>query len=486
MVLKTIVIMIIKIRREKNRMKRTGIWMALALALIAGPLFSADTTDDKTKELEQKVEALQKQIDTLQAATVSTELEEIRRQVAILADEVQKLRSGEEEETELDSAKRMSLGLGPSASKVYSKKQGVSLAGYGEMLYQNFAETRPSLTGAQPSGGGDQIDFLRAVLYAGYRFNDRFLFNSEMEFEHATSGEGSEALGEVSVEFAHIDFRINKDLILRGGLILMPMGFINEFHEPNVYLGARRPLTETTIIPSTWRENGFGIVGRSGIVDYRAYLVNGLNAAGFASDGWSEGRQDGSNAKIHPAFVARVDVTPAAGVLLGGSIYGGNSGFFGEESGASAGSQISENKSFLAVLGEVHGQYSTRGWDFRALYASGSVDNVAELNKDLGLQGEASIGESMAGGYVQAGYDLFARRNGTMSLIPYVRFEKTNTQKSVPAGFEKDPALDLTLWTLGLEFKPIPNIVIKADYQNADNPENSAIDQFNIAMGYSF
>lgn len=447
-------------------MKRMGLWVLLALALFAGPLIAADTTDEKINELQQKIEQLQKQIEALQTAAPSAEVEELKRQIAILAQEIEKLRSGDEE-TALDDAARAALGLGPSAARVYSKKQGVSIAGYGEMLYQNLSEDRI-----------DQIDFLRAVVYVGYRFNDRFLFNSEIEFEHATTGEGSEELGEASVEFANIDYRINDDLTLRGGLLLVPMGLINEFHEPNVYLGARRPLTETQIIPSTWSENGFGIAGHSGILDYRAYVIAGLNAAGFAADGIRESRQHGSNSAIFPAFVARGDVTPTSGFTAGGSIYAGQSAFIAEEAGATP--------EFTTFIGEVHALYRAGAWDVRGLYAWSSIDNVAELNKDLGLEEDESVAKSMAGGYVQAGYDLLTRRNGNVSLIPYLRYEKINTQKSVAAPYVANPELDVTVWTFGAEFKPIPNIVLKADYQNFDNQADSGADQFNINLGYSF
>lgn len=447
------------------------IWVLLAL-LAAAPLLAADTDSQETKiqELEQKIRQLQAQLDALKSAPQETEISELRRDLTVLAEEVQKLRSGEEEEVAMDDAARTSLGLGPSASKVYSKKQGVSIAGYGEMLYENFEQDE-----------SDRIDFLRAVLYAGYRFNDRFLFNSEIEFEHASTGEGSEELGEASVEFAHIDYRMNDDLTLRGGLVLVPMGLINEFHEPNVYLGARRPVTETTIIPSTWSENGFGIAGRSGTFDYRAYLIAGLNAAGIsAEEGFHEARQHGSNSRIHPAFVGRLDVTPRAGLLFGGSVFAGNSGFFGE--GEEEGDPAGRTGDFRTVIGEFHGQYRARGLDLQALYAHASVDNAAELNALLDLEGASSIGSSMNGGYIQAGYDVLARRSNEMSLVPYVRFEKVNTQSDVPTGFLKDPALDLTIWTFGAQFKPIPNIVIKADYQSFD----PTADQFNINLGYSF
>ena len=466
--------MIIKIKEENVIFARLS-FVVLVFVLLASFAFADDpvSEQDQIKKLEKKIEDLQKQLDSMKQQAPSADLEEIRRQLNVVAQEVEKLRSGEEEVV-LEESQRRSLGLGPSAASIYTKKQGVSLAGYGEMLYENFPEETDAGT---PSGRTDQIDFLRAIVYVGYRFNDRFLFNSEIEYEHASTGEG---IGEVSVEFAHIDYRLNDDLTLRGGLVLIPMGFLNEFHEPNVFLGARRPLTESVIIPSTWRENGFGIAGRKGVVDYRAYLVNGFNAAGFLSSGLRDGRQNGARAKLDsPSFVGRVDVTPAPGFLFGGSFYGGDSIVFG--------TSVPTDLNVPTIIGEGHVEYRRSGWDLRALYAQASLDHVEELNAVIGATGNLSVGESLTGGYLQAGYNLLARReNENRSVTPYFRFEKVNTQSSVPSGFLKNPARDQTVWTFGAEFSPIYNIVIKADYQNVDNEADTGTNQFNLLLGYSF
>lgn len=444
----------------------------LLILTFQSPLFAQSTTDKaRIQDLERKVEEFQKELDRLRKEQNSTQVEELRRQFAVLAEEVEKLRSGEQE-VSLEDAQKRSLGLGPSAATVYTKKQGVSIAGYGEMLYENFDKETDAGTS---SGKADQIDFLRAIVYFGYRFNDRFLFNSEVEFEHASTGQG----GEVSVEFAHVDYLLNDSVTLRGGMVLIPMGFLNEFHEPTVFLGARRPITETVIIPTTWRENGFGIVGRKGIFDYRAYLVNGLNAGGFSSSGLRSGRQKGAQAKLEaPAFVGRVDVNPTPGFLFGGSLYAGDSGIFTPV--------FNPDLEVRTLMGEAHAQYRRGGLDLRALYARASLDHVAELNAALGLTGNNSVGESLAGGYVQAGYDFLAGSRRGAGLTPFLRYEKVDTQNEIPSGFQKNPARDQTIWTFGLEYRPIFHIVVKADYQAFDNEADSAVDQFNLLLGYSF
>lgn len=444
------------------------ILMIICLLFAGGSVFGAEDEAEKIRELESKIRQLEQQIETIKSEKNSEQLLEIRRQLGVLAEELEKLRSGEKE-VELSEQTRRSLGLGPSAAKVYTKDRGVSIAGYGEMLYEKFDDKTDSGT---ISGKFNQLDFLRAVIYFGYRFNDRFLFNSEIEFEHANTDEG-----EVAVEFANVDFILNDSLTIRGGLLLVPMGFLNEFHEPNVFLGARRPVTETVIIPTTWRENGAGIVGRKGSFDYRAYVITPLNAAGFGQTGLRGGRQGGARAKIEsPAIVARVDVYPYAGLLLGGSIYTGDSGFFSET--------FVPGQKFRTTIGEVHAEYRSGPWELRALYARASVNNVVQLNAALELMGTASVGESLGGGYLQAGYSMSVGNEA--SLTPYIRFEKVDTQEEVPAGFLRDPATLQSLWTFGAELRPITNLVIKADYQAIDNDASSAIDQFNIVLGYAF
>ena len=318
---------------------------------------------------------------------------------------------------------------------------------------------------------GTTMDFLRAVFYAGYRFNDKFLFNSEVEVEHAN---------EIWLEFAYLDYLAHPAFNVRGGLVLMPMGLTNEFHEPNAFLGAKRSETESRLIPSTWRENGAGVLGSAGKFSYRAYVVSGLNANAFAADGVRGGRQRGSRARTtDPAFVGRLDFTPTPGVFVGGSVY----------TGGSAQNQFIVDGRTLEVqttIGEVHGQVQLRGFDFRALYAHSDLDDVSELNLARSLTGLSSIGEEMVGGYVQAGYNVLSQVNEKIAVTPYYRYEKLNTHEEVAAGFAADPARDGTFHTFGVEFKPINNIVVKADHQWIRNQANTGVNQFNILLGYSF
>lgn len=401
--------------------------------------------------------------------TQEQQIDELKRRVDVLAAEVEQLRSGEPETIELSEERRRALGLAPSAAATYRRKdRGVSFAGYGEMLLENFASENQRGAANAPT---TRLDFLRAVLYAGYRFSDRFLFNSELEVEHGN---------EMFIEFAYVDYLMTDHLTLRGGLLLLPLGLVNEFHEPNVFFGAKRPETEQRIIPSTFRENGGGILGSVGRVNFRAYVTNGLNGGGFTSAGVRGGRQRGIQARAaQPALSGRLDVTPVPGVFAGASVYHGGSG---QE-------QVILNGEALALgttIAEVHAQAQLRGFDLRGLFARATIDDAGPASVVLRLPATAPIAGRMQGAYLQAGYNLLSRRTTTVALTPYARYESVDTQNVIPTGFTRDLARDGQFRTLGVDLKPIPNVVLKAEYQWIRNAGNTGRNQFNVNLGYAF
>ena len=408
---------------------------------------------------------------------------ELERRLEILSREIEKLQIGKA----AVMADQPVHGLGPAASKIYQAGEGVSIGGYGEMLYEGFDSRKDD---ESPSGKTDKLDFLRAIIYLGYKFNDRILFNSEIEFEHASTGKD----GEVSVEFAYLDFLFKDQINARAGLLLIPMGFINELHEPPIFLGARRPDLERRLIPSTWRENGAGVFGDLGPVSYRAYMVAGFDGAGidesgFSASGLRGGRQSGSKSLAEDfAFVARADWEITPGLTLGGSFYTGDSG-----QGAVA-PTTGEKIDARTEIMDVHLEWRWRGLEFRALYVTVDVDDADRLNEFQDDRDDLltprpltdSIGSEMDGYYVQAGYDVFSFRETHQALIPYVRYEEFDTQSEVPSGFLRDPANDVEVITYGIAYKPIPNVVFKLDFQDFDNAAGTGTDQWNLAAGFLF
>jgi hypothetical protein len=452
---------------EKNM--RVAVVLMLVSALVGFSPAVADGTEDRIDKLEAEVQALREALEAAKEGDSDADrLAEIERRIEILAAELETLRIGKAAVKADESA----YGLGPAASKVYRVERGVSIGGYGEMLYENFDST---LEDGSPNTKKDQLDFLRAVVYFGYKFNDKFLFNSEIEFEHASTDKS----GSASVEFAYVDYLWKGPINVRAGLLLLPMGFINELHEPTVFLGTKRPVTETVIIPTTWRESGVGIFGDLGPFAYRTYVVNGLDASGFTSTGLRGGRQKGSKAKAEDfAWTGRVDYVGTPGLVVGLSGYFGNSG-----------QGLTDASGTIDVptrIVEGHIDWSWKGFELRLLGTQAKLDDVARLNNALMITGAASIGEELVGGYIQAGYDVFTWLKGKAQLIPYVRWEEVNTQEGVPVGFVADPATEVTIGTLGIEYKPLTQLVVKLDYQDTSNKADTGFTQFNVGMGYVF
>ena len=426
-------------------------------------LFAQDAAD-----LERRLKALEEKIAAMQP---SGDITEIRRQIEILGQEIEALKTRQADKPAVADTEQ--FGLGAAASKVYRVNQGFSFGGYGEMLYENFAGSTDN--GVRTSSK-DRFDMLRGVLYAGYKYNDRILLNTEFEFEHGSTGSG----GEASVEFAYLDFMVRPDMGVRTGLLLIPMGLVNEQHEPTTYLTARRSTVENAIIPTTWREMGAGVFGEHGPISWRAYVVNSIRGDRFTAGGVRGGRQKGATAQIEDlALTGRLDWTPLVGTTVGASFFAGNTGQGSVVNGETVDAPLR--------MVDVHAETNFRGATVRGLWTRATLDDVAQLNALQSLTGNRSIGESLGGWYLEAGYDLASLRSfGEMSLTPYVRYEQLDTQRRVPAGFARNPASEQKIFTYGIQFHPISQTVIKADYQNVDNEAGTGLDQWNIGIGYIF
>ena len=196
-----------------------------------------------------------------------------------------------------------------------SAASATAIGGYGE------------LTLNAPSIGQSVIDLRRLVLFVGHNFNERIRFYSELEVEHAVAS--SDDQGEFEVEQAYLDGLFSRHFNLRAGLIIMPVGIINVYHEPPTFNGVDRPDVDTLVIPSTWREAGFGAFGEiTQGLSYQVYLTSGFDANGFTAEG---GIQDGhQEAQLATAStfgaVARLTYEPVLATIFGLSAYGGTSG----------------------------------------------------------------------------------------------------------------------------------------------------------------
>jgi len=437
---------------------------------IGGNLTKPETMEQMWKIIQvqqQQINQMTTKLDSVSKTAKNNEVAVLDRKTSVLAEEVEKIRTEMfiPEDIEYKSA----YGLGPAASKVYQVGKGLSVGGYGEFNYQSFVND-------EKDNEQDNADFERLVLYVGYKFTDNILFNSEIEFEHAST----DKKGSVSVEFAALDFFFNDMVNARAGMLLMPMGFVNQIHEPPFYFGNNRPEVERTIIPSTWREIGVGLFGElmPGLT-YTTYVVNGMDAKGFGSSGVRGSRQKGSKARAEDlAFVGRVDYAPSQlpGVTFGASAYLGNSGqnqdFNGQQVDA------------FTQLYEAHLQWKYRGLEFRTLGSWGLIDDAAVLSADKG----EVVGEENYGWYAELGYDVLPHifPETEQYLAPFVRYESMDTVATAPTGWADDLTKDREIFQVGLQYKPIPNVVIKADYRNFDSEGGDLPDDFNLGLGFIF
>ena len=408
--------------------------MALAAALLAAPAASAQEQDTESR------------LDALEAENA-----ELRARIDAVAGQLEQV----EFRDIMPAVGESRFGMGPAASKVYARDQGLSIGGYGEVIYTSYAGDKTTT-----------FDNLRAVLYTGYKFDERWVFNSEIEFEHASTDKA----GSASVEFAYLEYLHADALNVRAGLLLVPMGHVNEMHEPTTFYGPSRPETELRIIPSTWRENGAGLHGDLGPFNYKLYVMAGLDASGFDESGLRGGRQKGSKSKAEDlAFVGRLDWVATRGLLAGVSGYSGDSGQ-GDPNLGDVGTTILD----------AHLEYKWRGLRLRALYVQADIGDTDKINTGSGTV----VGEEMSGWYLEAGYDLMSvlRPESVQSLVPYARYEELDTHASVAPGLGADPAQDETIATLGLDWFPIDSIVFKAAYQDFDQ----GTDRFQLSLGYVF
>ena len=445
---------------------------ALAMVLATGTAIAQEPTQDRLDALEQQVAELRQAIAELAAEAGDDHVAELERRIEVLAEEIEELTLGEAATASAEDAQGL-YGLGIAASKVYRVEEGLSIGGYGEMVFESYASKRE---GGDPTGLGDTIDFLRAIIYVGYKFDDRWVFNSEIEFEHASTSKS----GSASVEFAYVDYLWKPQLNFRTGILLLPMGWLNELHEPTLFPSAERPYVEQVLIPSTWRENGAGIFGDVGPFSYRSYVVNGLKGAGFTSNGLRGGRQKGAQAQAEDfAWTGRLDYTATPGLIVGVSAYVGNSG-------QGLLDPMDRTIDARTEILDFHFDWSHRGFRLRGLWAQGDVADAERLNRALGKTGTDSIGERLEGHYLELAYDVLAHRGGRASLSPFVRVESIDTQVRVPAGFQSDPIFDREILTWGAAYQPIDRLVFKVGYQDWTNPGGTGFDEWNLAMGYLF
>lgn len=337
--------------------------------------------------------------------------------------------------------------LESTAAKSGGASSKTSIGGYGEMHYNN-------LNGEGGASDKKEIDFHRFVMFFGHEFSKTVRFWSELEVEHAIAGESK--AGEIELEQAYIEVDLNQKHKTRFGMTLIPVGIMNETHEPPVFYGTERNPVEKNIIPATWWAGGVSVLGELAPGwSYEVAVHEGLNTTAAKSYKPRDGRQKTGKAQAdNLAYTGRLKWTGVAGVEIAATVQQQTDITQGND--ATAGS---------ANLFELHGIYNKGPFTVKALYAQWSLDGT----------GPQSIGaDEQSGWYVEPSFKI----NEKFGV--FARYNKYDNTAGDSAASEKQQT------DVGFNWWVDPSVVVKVDYQTQDNDGGENQNGFNLGMGYMF
>ena len=352
-----------------------------------------------------------------------------------------------------------------AAQRILSGNYGkaVTVGAYGELTYN------------QPEAANGELDVQRLVLLFGYKFNDKTQFVTELEMEHTV---------EVFVEQAFVNYNVGQNVSLRGGLMLVPFGIINEFHEPTTFNGVERPSVDNVIIPTTWRELGVGVTGRFNDLSlgYQAYIFNGFKSTSFDGSGGVNGALQGSNGLRggrQKAIQSTVD-SPTLSVKF--DYYGipglrlGLSGYFGDTQAEDDVENIDGANIGISMIG-LDARYAYQRFTARGQFVHGSLSGTEAYNNLTGNQ----LGSELQGWYLEAGYNLLPQEKA-QRLFAFARYEQYDTHANTAGTLQRNDAYNRNDLTTGLSYHIAPGVVLKGDYQFRDN----AVSGGNVANRLNF
>ena len=366
----------------------------------------------------------------------------------------------------------LSVSSQNTSQRIIANNEGLYIGGYGQIDM--------NLKSEEGIHHNAKLDVHRLVTFLGYNFNDRVSFVSEIEYEHVV---------EVYVEQAFLNYKLKDNMSLQAGLMLIPMGIQNLYHEPPTYNGVERPNVDKYIVPTTWREMGVGISGNleEYSINYQAMLVNGFNGyndGGVFSgkSGLRSGRQKGAESYMtQPDFAGRLAYYGMPGWNLGASIYSGESetSLYNELDldDASAVASADSSKIGIQMFG-FDARYTNGPIQARAQYILADLENTSAYNAYT----DKDLGSVMMGYYLEGGYNLLENRDTNNELIAFVRYENYNTHHEVAEGTTANLAYNRTERTLGLMYKIAQGAAFKADYQYLGN-ESLDEDKEQINLG---
>jgi len=403
----------------------------------------------------------------------SASTEELEKKIDLLADEV-------------DDLKNRGFGSGTS------DHNRVTIHGYGE-FHVNADTTQD---------GDTEIDNHRFVIGIHALLTDWIHLNAEIDYEHAAQ--------ELEFELGYLDFLINPAFNIRAGVLLAPVGLLNETHEPNLFWTAERPLLQSRLIPSTWNSGGAGIFGTPmDGVNYRLYAMGSLQSItnDETADGGGNGGSGGSGSSFSAnkgirsgraqaneriandwSVFARVEFTKLfPGLQVGFSVVNGDT----------TQGIIAEGGNMTLIEADI--KYRWKWFDMNASIVNTAVDDAAALNNfcDNGnsgnrcdtTSGSTTIASNNFGYNIQAGVHLpqLLGWKTTYDIIPHFMFERVRTQDEMPDGFAANEAFNRNeIYTFGVVYLPTPSVAIKIDHTHTKLGNDSSTDKLNLAIAYMY
>ena len=406
--------------------------------------------DDLWKIIQQQ----QAEIDSLKTKDAATEQELTQTREQVSVNEQRVNATGDAIDT-----------MANNQSSLASWVENTQVGGYGELHYNN-------LDAENSTNDVKEMDLHRFVLYFNHQFNDDLRFFSEFEIEHSIAGDDED--GEVEVEQAYLQYDLNDNHTVQGGVFLLPIGIINETHEPNTFYGVERNSVEKNIIPATWWEGGAAVSGhyQNGL-SWDFAMTSGLEM----TDNYvvRKGRQKVSEASANdPAYTARLKYTGVPGLELSAS--------YQLQVDAAQGKATDDLDNPIDIgqgqLLSTHAVYNKGPFSLRALWAEWDFDG-----EDI----KAAGADSQSGWYVEPSWKFSP---GNYDIGIYARYEDLDGY-ATKGDLNEFQVGKFDEWQVGINYWPVENVVVKFDYRdrNYDKALTSADYDFtgiDLGLGYSF
>lgn len=345
----------------------------------------------------------------------------------------------------------------------------IRIHGYGDMHYNS-----PRGSDFPDRANSDQADAHRFVIGVDYHWTDDLWLEAEVDFEHAAK--------EMEFEFGSVNWKHSDALGLRGGVLLIPVGPLNEHHEPPLFYSVERPQIDNFIIPTSWAELGagaFGHLNTSWPINYTAYVTSNLDPSGFSAGSGIRGGRGGVDQQktTGAALVGRVDVSPVIGLTLGASGY----------HGVASTEKMPALSSIGVGLWELDAKWMRGPYELQGRYAQLNIGDAAAVTANNGANNdpvaERSIGWLVEGA-LHTGAWLFP--DSDRDIVPFLRYQKIDTQDRVPAGFTRNLNDDRTITTTGLAFYPHPDVALKADVEFWKIGTGAKEERFNCGLAFVY